>query len=183
MKEELIIAGFGGQGVMSMGKILAHSGMKEGKKVSWMPSYGPEMRGGTANCTVVISSDKIASPLSSRPDTIIVMNLPSLDKFAPNVKPGGLIILNSSLIKKEVDRDDVKVIRIPANDIAIKLGNNKVANMVLLGSYIQQKQLINIKTIETGLKYILPERRHNLIPANKKALERGQTALKKDITA
>jgi len=173
MKEEIIIAGFGGQGVMSMGRLLTYSGMKEGDEVSWMPSYGPEMRGGTANCTVIISDIKIPSPLSSRPDTVIAMNLPSLEKFAPMVKSGGTVILNSSLIESEVKRDDVKVIKIPANDIAIELGNSKVANMVMAGAYLAVRKIIEFDTLKESLKDVLPKRRHNLIPLNEKAIDRG----------
>lgn len=176
MKEEIIIAGFGGQGVMLTGKLLAYAGMKEGAEVSWMPSYGPEMRGGTANCTVMISDRKIPSPLSSRPDTIIVMNLPSLDKFSPMVKTGGLIVLNSTLVDKEVERDDVNVVEIPASEIANELGNSKVANMVMLGAYLtlQTKKIVNLETVKKALKNVLPVRRHSLIPMNKKALARGR---------
>ncbi len=173
MREEIIMAGFGGQGIMSMGQLLAYAGMKEGKEVSWMPSYGPEMRGGTANCTVIVSDSRIPSPLSSRPDTLIVMNLPSLNKFAPIVKKGGTIILNSSLIDSEVKRDDVEVIEIPANEIANKLGNSRIANMVVLGAYLTHHKIIDIATVKESLKSVLSERHHNLIPLNEKALDRG----------
>ncbi|ACL69437.1 2-oxoacid:acceptor oxidoreductase family protein [Halothermothrix orenii] len=173
MKEEMIIAGFGGQGVMLMGKLLAYAGMKEGIEVSWMPSYGPEMRGGTANCTVIMSSNKIPSPLSSKPDTIIVMNLPSLEKFAPRVKPGGTIFVNSSLIEKEVDRDDVEVIKVPANELANELGNSKVANMVMLGAYLSKKDVVDLNTVKDSLKSVLSRRHHKLIPINEKALDTG----------
>lgn len=173
MKEDIIIAGFGGQGVMSMGKLLAYAGMKEEKEVSWMPSYGPEMRGGTANCTVILSDKLIPSPLSSQPDTVIVMNLPSLDKFGVKVKKSGVILLNSSLIDKDIEREDVTVIRIPANDIAIELGAGQAANMVMLGAYLCCKGIINIDTIKDALRDVLPKRRHNLIPINEAALDRG----------
>lgn len=173
MKEEVIMAGFGGQGVMSIGKLLSYSGMKENKEVSWMPSYGPEMRGGTANCTVIVSDKQIPSPLSSNPDTIIVMNLPSLDKFASQVKSGGTIFLNSSLISKEVERDDVEVIKVPANEIANELGNSKAANMAMLGAYVAKNKTVDIETVKESLKNVLPERRHNLIPINKDALDKG----------
>lgn len=178
MKEEVIMAGFGGQGVMSMGKLLAYAGMKEGDEVSWMPSYGPEQRGGTANCTVIVSSKQIPSPLSSRPDSVIVMNLPSLDKFAPKVKKGGIIFVNSSLIEKEVDRDDVEVIKVPANEIANEIGNSRIANMVMLGAYLAKKGIVKMDTIKKSLKGVLPERRHNLIPINEEALDRGAALIK-----
>lgn len=173
MKEEIILAGFGGQGVMSIGKLIAYAGMKEGSEVSWMPSYGPEMRGGTANCTVIVSSDKIPSPLSSRPDTIIVMNLPSWEKFLPMVKKGGLVLLNSSLIDKAAVRDDLEIIKVPANDVAGEIGNSQIANMVMLGAYIAQKEIVKMETLKGSLKNVLPERRHELIPVNEKALDYG----------
>lgn len=173
MKEEIIIAGFGGQGVMSMGKMLAYAGMQEGKEVTWMPSYGPEMRGGTANCTVIVSDDKIFSPMSSQPDTIVVMNLPSLEKFETEVKKEGLLIINSSLAERPVSRTDIDVIEIPANDIASEIGNKRIANMVVMGAYLARKNIISVATIKKALPLILPERRHNLIPLNEKALARG----------
>lgn len=173
MKEEIIIAGFGGQGVMSIGKMLAYAGMKEDKEVSWMPSYGPEMRGGTAHCTVKIYSEKIPSPFSSKPDTIIVMNLPSLEKFEPMVKKGGTIFMNSSLINEEPNREDLEVIKIPANKIANSLGNNQIANMVMLGAYLAKKRIIKINTVKESLASVFPERRHDLIPVNRKALDKG----------
>lgn len=174
MKEEIILAGFGGQGIMLMGKLISYAGMKDEKEVSWMPSYGPEMRGGTANCTVIVSDKKIPSPMSSNPDTIIVMNLPSLDKFLPKVKSGGTVLLNSSLIDKDVTRDDVKVIKVPANEIANELGNAKVANMVMLGSYLAEKDIIKPETVKKSLEDVLSARNQKLVDMNVKALERGK---------
>ncbi|MBF8437539.1 2-oxoacid:acceptor oxidoreductase family protein [Halanaerobiaceae bacterium Z-7014] len=173
MKQEIIMAGFGGQGVMSIGRLLAYAGMKEDKEVSWMPSYGPEMRGGTANCTVIVSDEKIPAPVSSHPDTAIVMNLPSQDKFGPKVKENGHLLVNSSLIEKEVDRDDINIINVPANEIADELGNTRVANMVMLGAYIAAVDIVSLDTVKDSLKNVLPERRHNLIPMNEEALDRG----------
>ena len=173
MKEEVIMAGFGGQGVMSIGKLLSYAGMKEDKEVSWMPSYGPEMRGGTANCTVIVSDKKIPSPLSSNPDSIIIMNLPSLDKFEPQVKSGGTIFVNSSLITREVKRDDVEVVKVPANEIANELGNSKIANMAMLGAFVAQRGIVDIDTVKKSLENVLPERWHSLIPLNQKALAEG----------
>ena len=173
MKEEIIMAGFGGQGVMSIGQLLSYSGMKENLEVSWMPSYGPEMRGGTANCTVIISDDMIPSPLSDHPDSIIVMNLPSQDKFAPKVKEGGLVVTNSSLIEKKVTRDDLEVIEVPANEIANDLGSGRIANMVMLGAYLARKNIVDLETVKENLENVLPKRHHNLIPMNKEALEEG----------
>jgi 2-oxoglutarate ferredoxin oxidoreductase subunit gamma len=174
MKEEIILAGFGGQGIMLMGKLISYAGMKEKKEVSWMPSYGPEMRGGTANCTVIVSDKKIPSPMSSNPDTIIVMNLPSLDKFLPKVKSGGTVLINSSLIEKDITRDDVKVIKVPANKIANELGNAKVANLVMLGSYLAEKDIVKPETIQKSLETVLSARNQELIDMNIEALERGK---------
>jgi len=173
MLEEVIIAGFGGQGVMLMGKLLAYAGMLEGKKVAWMPSYGPEMRGGTANCTVIISSEEIASPVVPHPKSIITMNRPSLDKFESTVQKGGLIIINKSLIDQKVKRDDVGVVRVPANDIANKLGNLKVSNMVILGSYIKNSGIVKMETIFKTLEKTLTGHKQKLIAINKLALEEG----------
>lgn len=174
MKQEIIMAGFGGQGIMSMGKILAYAGMKEGKEVSWMPSYGPEMRGGTANCTVVVSDSKIPSPLTSRPDVIIVMNLPSLDKFVDQVKAGGAVFYNSSLISRGIKRGEVEAFDLPANEIARELGNNRIANMVMLGAFIEFSGLVALEAIVNSLEHVLSSRSHDLIPLNKKALDRGR---------
>jgi 2-oxoglutarate ferredoxin oxidoreductase subunit gamma len=174
MNEEIIMAGFGGQGIMLMGKLLTYAGMKEEKEVSWMPSYGPEMRGGTANCTVIISDKKIPSPMSSKPDSIIVMNLPSLDKFLPKVKSGGTIFMNSSLIEEEVTRDDVKVIKVPANETANEIGNSKIANMVMLGSFVEEKKIVKPETVKDSLEKVLSARNQKLIDLNVKALEKGK---------
>lgn len=174
MKQEIIMAGFGGQGIMMMGKLLTYAGMKEDKEVSWMPSYGPEMRGGTANCTVIISDKLIPSPMSSKPDSIIVMNLPSLDKFLPKVKSGGTVFMNSALIEEEVTRDDVKVIKVPANEIANELGNSRIANMVMLGSFVEEKKIVKPETVKNSLENVLSARNQDLIDLNVKALEKGK---------
>ena len=150
MLERIIISGFGGQGVMLIGRLLAYAGMIEGKKVAWMPSYGPEMRGGTANCTVLISEEEIGSPIVSHPKILIAMNKPSLDKFESNVSEDGLIILNDSLINREVKRNDVNVIKIPADAIADKLGNSRAANMVILGAYVKKSGVVKLETIFRG---------------------------------
>jgi 2-oxoglutarate ferredoxin oxidoreductase subunit gamma len=171
---EMIMAGFGGQGVMLMGKLTTYSGMKEDKEVSWIPSYGPEMRGGTANCNVIVSDEMIASPVVSRPDVAIIMNRPSLDKFESKVKAGGEIFVNSSLIDKEVERDDIEVTKVPANEIANELGNNQIANMVMLGAVVNKVKPVKFETVVSALKDVLPERRHDLLPLNEQALARGQ---------
>jgi 2-oxoglutarate ferredoxin oxidoreductase subunit gamma len=142
MIEQVIMAGFGGQGVMSMGQLLAYSGMLEGKNVSWLPSYGPEMRGGTANCNVIVSDDEIGSPIVTEATAVIAMNLPSLDKFEHSVMPGGTLIINSSLIERKCSRTDIDVFYIPANEIADELGNNRVANMVMLGAYLKKTGIV-----------------------------------------
>ncbi|MHC2994801.1 MAG: 2-oxoacid:acceptor oxidoreductase family protein [Candidatus Atribacteria bacterium] len=173
MLEDIVIAGFGGQGVMLIGRLLAYAGMLEGKNVAWMPSYGPEMRGGTANCTVIISSEEIASPVVPYPKSIIVMNKPSLDKFEPTVQKGGFIILNESLIDQKVNRNDVSVVRVPANDVANELGNLKVANMVVLGTYVKKSGVVKLETIFKALEKTLAGRNQHLINLNKEALKQG----------
>lgn len=178
MLEEVIMAGFGGQGVMLMGRLLAYAGMLEGKNVAWMPSYGPEMRGGTANCTVIISSEEVASPVVSYPKSIIVMNKPSLDKFEATVQKDGLIIINESLINQKVKRDDVRIVRVPANDIANELGNLKVANMVVLGAYLKKSEVVRLETIFKALEKVLAGRNQKLIDLNKKALKQGEELVK-----
>ncbi len=171
---EVLMAGFGGQGVMSMGTLLAYAAMLEGKHVSWMPSYGPEQRGGTANCAVVVSDKPVGSPVVTEPMTLFVLNKPSLAKFESKVRPGGLILVNTSLIDTKVQRTDVRVIEIPANDIARELGEDRVANMVLLGAFIEATGLVSIRSVTESLKKALPPHRHNLIPVNEQALDRGR---------
>ena len=144
---ELIVAGFGGQGVLLFGKFLALAGLKEGKEVAWIPSYGPEMRGGTCNCTVVISETAIGSPIIHSPSTVVVMNKPSLDKFGPRVSPNGLLLINSSLIDTTSDRKDINIHTVPANEIAIELGNGKAANMVALGAYVALTKVVPFDTV------------------------------------
>ncbi len=173
MLERIIISGFGGQGVMLIGRLLAYAGMIEGKKVAWMPSYGPEMRGGTANCTVLISEEEIGSPIVSHPKILIAMNKPSLDKFESNVSEDGLIILNDSLIKREVKRDDVNVIKIPADDIADKLGNSRAANMVVLGALVKKSGVVKLETVFKALEKALTGRNKKLLELNKEALKKG----------
>ncbi len=174
MTEKVIIAGFGGQGVMSLGQMLCYSGMKEGKNVSWLPSYGPEMRGGTANCHVIVSEEDVASPIISMADTVMAMNLPSLDKFEKRLKPGGKLFINSSLIEKKATRGDIDVYYIPANDIALELGNQRVAGMIMLGAYLNVSKLVANESVIESLKKVLGEKKLNLIPINKSALEKGE---------
>jgi len=173
MMHEVIFAGFGGQGVMLMGQLLAYSSMIEDKNVSWLPSYGPEMRGGTANCMVKVSDSQVASPLITAPTALVAMNLPSLNKFADSVKEGGVIIYNSSLINEDYTREDVNVIPIPVNDLAGELGNVRVANIIALGCLLGTESICKKESVIDSLKNVLPERHHHLLPLNEKALDKG----------
>lgn len=152
MQSEVIMAGFGGQGIMLIGQLLAYAGMDEGKEVSWLPSYGPEMRGGTANCTVVLSDRPIGSPVIETPSACIIMNRPSLDRFGTKIKKGGLLVINSSLIDVKVSREDLDTLYIPCNQVAIQCGNGKAANMVALGSYVARSQVIKLDTLNALVK-------------------------------
>lgn len=172
--EEIIIAGFGGQGVLSMGMMLSYSAMIEEKETSWMPSYGPEMRGGTANCTVIVSDKQISSPLVSKYDAAIILNQPSMDKFESKVKPGGILVYEQSTVITPPTRDDIQILGISAIEEAQKLEAKQVANMIILGAYLQKSPIVSIDNVVKALKSVLPERRHNLIPVNEKALARGQ---------
>jgi 2-oxoglutarate ferredoxin oxidoreductase subunit gamma len=176
MLQEMIFAGFGGQGVLSMGTLLAYAAMKEGKEVSWMPSYGPEMRGGTANCIVNISDEPISSPIVSEYDIAVVLNLPSLKKFEPRVKKGGILIWESTNIKEPPTRTDITVIALPAVEKALKeLKNVKVMNMLVLGSLVKLKKIVKKESLMVALKDTLPKRHHKLIPLNENAIELGMS--------
>ena len=176
MTEQIILAGFGGQGMLLAGQIIAYAGMNEGKNVSWLPSYGPEMRGGTANCSVVVSDDEVGSPVVVEADCVIVMNRPSLEKYEDVLKPGGLLILNSDLIEIEPKRTDIKVVKVAANSIAEQAGSIKAANMVILGAYNECKKVVQNKTIIECLANIMGEKKAKLIPMNEHALEMGAQA-------
>lgn len=179
INEKIIFAGFGGQGVMLMGQLITYAGMFENKEVSWLPSYGPEMRGGTANCNVCVSDEAIASPvISFNATTGVMMNLPSLDKFEPEVIPGGRLLINSSLIEKKSERTDVDVYYIPANEIAVELGNAKAANMVMLGAYLELTKVVEPASVIKALEKIFGSAKAHLIPLNEKALERGAELVK-----
>jgi 2-oxoglutarate ferredoxin oxidoreductase subunit gamma len=171
---EIIIAGFGGQGVLSMGLIIAYGALKEEKEISWMPSYGPEMRGGTANCIVIVSESRISSPLVTQFDSAIVLNQPSLDKFGPRVKPGGLLLCEQSSVVTPSLRTDIEIVTIPAVEEAQKLQKKQVANMVVLGAFLDRRPIVSIENILKALKEVLPERHHHLIPLNEQALKRGK---------
>ncbi|MGI6090018.1 MAG: 2-oxoacid:acceptor oxidoreductase family protein [Saccharofermentanales bacterium] len=170
---EILIAGFGGQGVMSMGTTMAEAALSEGLNVSWLPSYGPEMRGGTANCSVVIADSEIISPIVLQPSELIAMNLPSLDKFEPAVKSGGYIFVNNSIIKRKLARSDVKAIYVPTLDIAAELGNMRVANMVMLGSYIEATGVLKFDTVVNMLRNVFTGKKAHLVEINRQALQRG----------
>lgn len=172
--EEVLIAGFGGQGILFAGKLLAHTAMKAGKEVTFMPSYGAEIRGGTANCMVIISDSSIASPLVTKPDCLIAMNKASLNKFSGRIKEGGLLIMNSSLIEDKGRLDEsIEVLAIPADDLAVELGNQKAANMIVLGAYLQKRSFVSLDTAAGGLPEILAKRHHKTLTVNGKALLKG----------
>lgn len=174
MTKEIIIAGFGGQGVLSMGKILAYSGLMEDKEVTWMPAYGPEQRGGTANVTVIVSDERIPSPILSSYDIAIVLNQPSLDKFEPKVKKGGILIYDGFGVINPPTREDIQVYRIDAMDKAAELKNSKVFNMIVLGALLQVCPVVSDKGVEKALFKTLPERHHGLIPLNMEAIKAGK---------
>ncbi len=178
MEERLIIAGFGGQGVMSMGQLLTYSGMVENKNVSWLPSYGPEMRGGTANCNVIVSDSLIGSPIVTEATTAIIMNKPSLDKFEKDIACGGNILINSSLVDKKTNRTDVNAYYVAANDIANELGDNRIANMVMLGAYLELTKAVNTDSVVEAFKKVFGESKSHLIPLNLQALEKGAEAVR-----
>lgn len=179
MEKEIIIAGFGGQGVLSMGKILAYSGMLQGKEVTWMPAYGPEQRGGTANVTVIISDDKISSPILQKYDIAIVLNQPSMDKFEPKVKQGGILIFDPNGMTREPTRKDISVYRVAATDTALKMNAQKTFNMIVLGGLLKVDQVVGMEYVMLGLKKSLPERHHNLLPANEAAMKVGEDIIEK----
>lgn len=178
MTEEIIIAGFGGQGVLSMGKILCYSGVMEGQEVSWMPAYGPEMRGGTANVTVILSDKRISSPILDTFDTAIILNQQSMDKFESAVKPGGLLIYDGNGISRHPERKDINIYRIDAAEEAAKMKSPKTFNMIVLGGYLKVKDLFKLENVIKGLKKSLPERYHHMLPANEKAIYRGLEIIK-----
>lgn len=174
MTEEIIIAGFGGQGVLSMGKILAYSGIMQDMEVSWFPAYGPEMRGGTANVSVILSDSQISSPVLIKYDTAIILNQQSMDKFEPTVKPGGLLIYDGNGITRHPERKDIKICRVDAAAEAAKMGSSKIFNMIVLGGYLKMNPVVKLANVMAGLKKSLPERYHHMLPDNEKAIVRGQ---------
>ena len=179
MQHEIIIAGFGGQGVLSMGKILAYSGLMEDKEVTWMPSYGPEQRGGTANVTVILNDERISSPILNSYDVAIVLNQPSMDKFEPKVKKGGVLIYDGYGIQRPPRRTDINVYRIDAMDAATELNMQKTFNMLVLGGLLKVVPMVKIESVLRGLKKTLPERHHHLIPVNEEAIRKGMELIQK----
>ena len=179
MKTEIIISGFGGQGVLSMGKILAYSGLMEDKEITWMPAYGPEQRGGTANVTVIVSDERISSPILSKYDVAIVLNQPSLDKFLPRVKKGGILIYDGFGIANAPERDNIQIYRIDAMDKAAEMKNTKVFNMIVLGGLLKVCPVVSTEGLNKALYKSLPERHHKLIPLNMEAVEEGMKIIQK----
>ena len=173
MGTEVLMAGFGGQGMLLSGKILAHAAMAQGLEVSWLPSYGPEMRGGTANVTVCISEKPIGSPLITNPRGLMVMNLPSLEKFAPKVRPGGVIVINTSLVSKDADRDDCTVVKVAARELAQEAGTDRAANFVMLGAYVGATSIVPPEAIEQEIAEEFAGRKAKFIPANQAAFRAG----------
>lgn len=178
MTEEIIIAGFGGQGVLSMGKILAYSGIMQGQEVAWMPSYGPEMRGGTANVTVIISDSRISSPILQEFDTAIILNQQSMDKFERMVKPGGVLIYDPNGIVRHPERKDIKIYKIEAAEEAARLKSAKTFNMIVLGAFLKVKPIVKLENVIKGLEKSLPSRHHHLIPMNQEAIQKGMDIVK-----
>ena len=173
MQTEIVISGFGGQGVLFAGQVLAYAAMDNDMHVTWFPSYGPEMRGGTANCTIIIADEEIGSPTVSSPKAVIALNLPSMDKYEPRLIPDGLLLANTSLINRSAEREDIRVIEIPANEIAEKVGDKRLVNMVMVGALIERLQLLSLDAVKVALEDHLPERHRKLLPANFEALEQG----------
>jgi 2-oxoglutarate ferredoxin oxidoreductase subunit gamma len=179
MTEELIIAGFGGQGVLSMGKILAYSGIMDNKEVTWFPSYGPEMRGGTANVTVIVSDSRISSPVLHEYDTAIILNQQSMDKFESKVKPGGALLYDPNGIVHPPTRTDIEIYKVEGTVTAVKMGNPRVFNMIIVGGYLKVRPIVSLDNVEKGLEKSLPLRYHNLIPLNLEAIRKGQEIVEK----
>ena len=173
---KIILAGFGGQGVLFLGKVIAYAGLMDGKEVSWLPSYGPEMRGGTANCSVCLSNEAIASPLIINPNVLVAMNKPSYEKFIDAVEPGGTVILDSTLIDAKVKRDDVKVFYVPATQLAEENELRGLANIILLGKLFEETSLVSREGLEKGIQKAVPPKKQQLIASNLKAVEIGRQA-------
>ena len=178
MQKEILIAGFGGQGVLFAGQVLAYAAMDTGHEVTWIPSYGPEMRGGTANCTVVIADEEIGSPLVQSPPAVIALNLPSFDKYETLVQPGGVIVVNESMVDRKAERNDITVIYVPGNEIAEECGNRRLLNMVMTGALLAAFQVLSVDDAKAALKAHLPAKHQKLIPNNFNAMDKGFTLAK-----
>lgn len=170
---KIVCAGFGGQGILFLGKVVAYAGLMEGKEVSWLPSYGPEMRGGTANCSVCLSDEPIASPLVVAPNVLIAMNQPSLEKFIDAVEPGGIVVIDSTLVSCEKPREDVKLFAVPATELAEQNGLKGLANIILLGKLFHETGLVSMEGLEKGIRKSVPARKQDLVPRNLEAIELG----------
>lgn len=173
MMDKILLAGFGGQGVMFIGKVLAYSGMLGGREVCWIPSYGPEMRGGTANCSVLVSDEEIHSPVINQADAGIVLNQPSYDKFLARIKPGGTLVVNSSIINTAQKRDDIKIVAVPATELANEIGNASLANMVCLGALLPALSLINLDSVKTAMDEVIGKKKPELYELNVAAIRKG----------
>jgi 2-oxoglutarate ferredoxin oxidoreductase subunit gamma len=173
MQTEVILSGFGGQGVLFAGQLLAYAGLDSNRQVTWFPSYGPEMRGGTAHCTVIVGDEEIGSPVVKRPSAVVVMNIPSLEKYEPLVREGGLLVVNSSLVDREPTREDIDVVIVPANEIAEEIGDRRYANMVMTGALLERSKLFSVDEIGEALMKHIPERHRDKIADNLEALRRG----------
>jgi len=178
MREEIVIAGFGGQGIMFTGTLLAQGAMEEGFQVTFFPSYGAEMRGGTANCSLIISDEEIGSPVVTNPSSCLIFNRPSLDKFEGRMREKGLLVINVSLLDRKVERKDLEIVRVPATEMAMELGNVKVANMIILGAYLKKKKILTISNVVKSLPKVLGEKKKGLLEVNEKALEKGRNLVK-----
>lgn len=173
MQTELILSGFGGQGIMFAGQVISYAAMDADKQVTWIPSYGPEMRGGTANCTVVIADEEIGAPVVKNPDSAVVMNLPSLDKYEPLIKPGGVLVINESMVDRDARRADITVVTVPCNEIAEAIGNQRLANMVAVGALLSALKELTVKDVENALNAHMPGRHKHLLPKNIEAINKG----------
>jgi 2-oxoglutarate ferredoxin oxidoreductase subunit gamma len=173
MQKEILIAGFGGQGVLFAGQVLAYAALDAGKEVTWIPSYGPEMRGGTANCTVVIADEEIGSPLVKNPPAVIALNLPSFDKYEPLVQPGGVLVVNDSMVDRKAERDDITVIYVPGNEMAEATGDHRLLNMVMVGALLYKFTELSMDQVKASLKAHLPAKHQKLIPNNYEAMDKG----------
>jgi 2-oxoglutarate ferredoxin oxidoreductase subunit gamma len=181
MQHEIIVSGFGGQGTLFAGQLLAYAAMDNGYHVTWIPSYGPEMRGGKARCTVVISDEEIGSPLVRRPSAAIVLNIPSMEAFEPAVKPGGVLVVNSSLVPQKSERDDIRIIYAPASDMATKLGNVRMANVICLAALVEVTGVVSLQAVKQALDDHLPERHRRLLGLNNEAMDKGAALVRDEV--